>query len=324
MTAYSPRSPHRLSHSSLFSVIGCLALAPSCVPQARYDAKVAELENTKTRLAASESGALARAKAQSELQARYTSAQKALSTSKQWTESVLAKLNEMNLQSSELQRIANERQSVVTELQSQLDTQLSLVAEFEALANEFGAHNPYDFSRALAELRNRVKQTEAALQVAASELQREKRIADKLKALIDAGTLSVHRRSGRLVVELPGDIHFDAGKAQLTKLGETTLAQLATVLNAEQDRLFVVEGHTDNQPIKVSAFRSNWHLGSTRRSRTRSARRRRSKCSTHSHRELGRSVARMHRESRTQLPPAQPPSRGAAIAALRMNGHLEP
>lgn len=246
------------------SVASCLVITPSCVSQGQFDAKVAELEQTRAKLSAAETETRAREKAQAELQARYNGAQKALATSKQWTEAVMAKLNTVNQQSTELQRLANERQSVVNELQNQLDTQLKLVSEFEALAREFGAENPFDFSRSLMELRNRVKQTETALQTAASELQREKRISEKLKALIDAGTLRVHRRSGRLVIELPGDIHFDAGKAQLTKVGQATLAELANVLNAEQDRLFVVEGHTDNQPIKVSGFRSNWHLGSAR------------------------------------------------------------
>lgn len=255
----------RLFMTPLMScALGCVTLASSCVSQGQFDAKVAELEDTRTRLAAAENDARVRAQSQSDLQARFDNAQKALSSSKQLTDELLAKLEAVNTQTAELQRMADERQSVVGELQTQLEEQRKLLSEFESLAREHGAKNPHEFARSLAELRNRVKQTEVALKIAASELEREKRIADKLKALIDAGTLSVHRRSGRLVIELPGDIHFDAGKAVLTKVGESTLAQLATVLTAESDRLFVVEGHTDNQPIKRSGFRSNWHLGSTR------------------------------------------------------------
>lgn len=238
--------------------------APSCVRQETYDAKVAELDQTKTQLNAAQQQADAEAQAKSALQARLASAQQALTTSRQWSNSLLAKLNDVNLQASELKSLAKDRQAVVDELQSQLQSQLALAGEFEALAREFGARTPEELGQALKELQQRVRETELALKGAAAELERERRISEKLKALIDAGALRVHRRAGRLVIELPGDIHFDAGKAQLTKLGETTLTQLAAVLSAEHDRLFVVEGHTDDQPIKVSGFRSNWHLGSSR------------------------------------------------------------
>jgi flagellar motor protein MotB len=103
------------------------------------------------------------------------------------------------------------------------------------------------------------------------ELYREKRITEKLKSLIDSGALRVRRRNGRLVLELPGDVHFSPGSAKLTDIGQSALGQLAPVLGAETDRLFVVEGHTDNQPIKMSGFRSNWHLGSRRAEVSREA-----------------------------------------------------
>jgi chemotaxis protein MotB len=57
----------------------------------------------------------------------------------------------------------------------------------------------------------------------------------------------------------------------LTDVGKSALAQLAPVLAAETDRLFVVEGHTDNVPIHVSGFRSNWHLGARRAEVSREA-----------------------------------------------------
>jgi chemotaxis protein MotB len=123
----------------------------------------------------------------------------------------------------------------------------------------------------LAAIQKRIEGTERALQSAADELQRERRIAEKLQKLIGAGKLRVHTRAGRLALELPGDIHFASGRADLTEDGKATLKDVARVLQDEKDRLFVVEGHTDNVPIAVSGFRSNWQLGAARAEISREA-----------------------------------------------------
>jgi chemotaxis protein MotB len=218
-----------------------------CVSQGRYDAKVAELQAARTALDQERRAKTAGQQQASELASRLQDAQQALRDAEKSSELLLA-----------------DRLATVDALQGQLAEQKKLLAEFDALAVAYGAHTPEELERALARLQNRVRDTEHALALAAQELERERRISSKLQALIDAGKLRVRRRSGRLVIELPGDIHFSSGSAKLTDTGKSTLAELAKVLEAESDRLFVVEGHTDNVPIQVSGFRSNWHLGATR------------------------------------------------------------
>lgn len=89
-------------------------------------------------------------------------------------------------------------------------------------------------------------------------------LEQKLKAMIDSRTLAVELRKGRMLVKLPDQILFDPGKAELKTEGQGALRQVAAALKEIPDRDFLVAGHTDNQPIKASAFKSNWDLSTAR------------------------------------------------------------
>jgi chemotaxis protein MotB len=97
-----------------------------------------------------------------------------------------------------------------------------------------------------------------------AELQVYKDLFGKLKALVDAGTIQVEFRKGRLVVKLASSILFDSGKTELKPEGQTALANLATALKSLNDREFLVAGHTDNVPIKTARFKNNWDLSTAR------------------------------------------------------------
>jgi chemotaxis protein MotB len=89
-------------------------------------------------------------------------------------------------------------------------------------------------------------------------------VLNKLQSMIDAHTLGVEIRKGRMVVKLGDQILFDPGRAELKPAGETALRQVAAVLRDIPDRDFLVAGHTDNRPIKASTYRSNWELSTAR------------------------------------------------------------
>jgi flagellar motor protein MotB len=97
-----------------------------------------------------------------------------------------------------------------------------------------------------------------------AELQVYKDLFGKLKALVDAGTIKVEFRKGRLVVKLASSILFDSGKTELKPEGQTALTNLATALKSLNDREFLVAGHTDNVPIKTAKFKTNWDLSTAR------------------------------------------------------------
>lgn len=66
-----------------------------------------------------------------------------------------------------------------------------------------------------------------------------------------------------VVLEIPSDILFDSGLATLKPGGLKTVKQIAAVLKGGGE-LLRIEGHTDNQPIKVSPWKDNWELSAAR------------------------------------------------------------
>jgi chemotaxis protein MotB len=90
-------------------------------------------------------------------------------------------------------------------------------------------------------------------------------LALKLKSMVDAGKLSVSVRKGRMTLNLPDDILFPSGTANLKKEGQEAIKSLAGVLKDVGDRDFLVAGHTDNIPVSKSGqFKSNWDLSAAR------------------------------------------------------------
>ncbi len=58
---------------------------------------------------------------------------------------------------------------------------------------------------------------------------------------------------------------FDSGLAELKTEGKTILKQLLPMLQ-KASGMIMVEGHTDNKPIKTVKYPSNWELGAARAS----------------------------------------------------------
>jgi chemotaxis protein MotB len=81
--------------------------------------------------------------------------------------------------------------------------------------------------------------------------------------MVDAGTIKVGFRKGRLVVKLDEAILFDSGKAALKDEGKTALGELIAPLK-EVKRDWIVAGHTDNVPIRTAKFNNNWELSAAR------------------------------------------------------------
>ncbi len=108
------------------------------------------------------------------------------------------------------------------------------------------------------ELAKKAAAVQPAVAVAPSDLERDRRaLADNL-----AGHgLEVIERRGQLAIVLPSEITFASGKAELTASGRGNLTRIAEEVRLKfPDKRISVEGHTDDDPISKSKFRSNWHL----------------------------------------------------------------
>ena len=99
-----------------------------------------------------------------------------------------------------------------------------------------------------------------------SELERAKQeLENRLKDEINDKQVKVEMLNKGLVITFVAEVLFDSGKAKLRDDSLPKLDKVAGVLNTTVSDLNVgIEGHTDDEPIKKSGWKSNWELSSAR------------------------------------------------------------
>lgn len=98
----------------------------------------------------------------------------------------------------------------------------------------------------------------------------ERKTRDKITETISGifgenGMASVNISEKYISIKLPSPVLFDLGQAEFKKEGKDALILIAKILKPLPQRI-VVEGHTDNSPVKGtrSPFLSNWELSAAR------------------------------------------------------------
>jgi chemotaxis protein MotB len=208
-----------------WGLVALLALASACVSTGKHNALKKQLDETNATL----SGQIAEKE---------------------------KRLQALDTQLAELRAKGEEHQQEIKRLEverTRLETELSGVikdrAQLKASADEMRV--------ALAETNRR-------------KLEAEKRLAEfrkllgQLRAMIDAGKLSVKIVDGRMVLALPSDVLFASGSADLSPAGLQAISEVTGILLTIPDRKLQIEGHTDNVPIRTARFPSNWELGAAR------------------------------------------------------------
>ncbi|MFH0826410.1 MAG: flagellar motor protein MotB [Candidatus Omnitrophota bacterium] len=98
------------------------------------------------------------------------------------------------------------------------------------------------------------------------ELNRAKRLLeDRLSQEIKDKQVKLEMLEKGLVITVVGDLLFDSGKAKVRSEAYSVLDKVSTVLQENLASYNVgIEGHTDDQPIKYSGWKSNWELSAHR------------------------------------------------------------
>ncbi|HQW04403.1 MAG TPA: OmpA family protein [Flavobacteriales bacterium] len=65
-------------------------------------------------------------------------------------------------------------------------------------------------------------------------------------------------------ISLSDKMLFSSGSTQLSARAKEVLGKVATVVNDKPEMEILVEGHTDNVPIKRDCFKDNWDLSASR------------------------------------------------------------
>lgn len=76
--------------------------------------------------------------------------------------------------------------------------------------------------------------------------------------------LSVEIKNGKVYVSMSDKLLFKSGSATVEAKGKEALKVLAEVLDKNHDIDILVEGHTDNVPIRNAVYKDNWDLSVAR------------------------------------------------------------
>jgi len=130
-------------------------------------------------------------------------------------------------------------------------------------------HN--DLMNLSSESKMTIAEQAARLKSLQDMIQAQKDVMNNLKnsianALMNYKTdeLSVYTKDGNVYVSLQEKLLFKSGSDVVDPKGKEALKTLAQVLTNTKDITVLIEGHTDNVPIKTNQFKDNWDLSTAR------------------------------------------------------------
>jgi len=158
---------------------------------------------------------------------------------------------------------ARETRRLVSELQA---AQEDLARKQSMLANLEG--NVSDQRQSLTKLRAELEARNARLMELEDMLQRKDELMNDLRRTVadallgfEGQGLTVTQKNGKVYVSLQNKLLFSSGSTVVDAEGQRALRQLAAVLAQNPDIDIMIEGHTDDVPVrKGSLMEDNWDL----------------------------------------------------------------
>ncbi|MFA7274626.1 MAG: OmpA family protein [Crocinitomicaceae bacterium] len=142
--------------------------------------------------------------------------------------------------------------------------------DYNALASESSSAQA-QLMRTLKEREATIAEREKALKEMRAIVTRQDSITNRLNntlrnALLgfNSDELSVEVKNGKVYVSMSDKLMFKSGVADMEPKGTEALKLLADVLVKNPDIDVLVEGHTDNVPIKTALYKDNWDLSVAR------------------------------------------------------------
>lgn len=181
-------------------------------------------------------------------QANTETASRIAALEKQLQESLKSK-------SSNLQSLNEELLKTREELSESKELLLGKESELKSLQDKYSQSE-----KTLGELQDKLKEKQAEMEAL------HKKISQALLGFADKG-LNVQTKDGKVYVSMEEKLLFASGSWSVSSEGEKALGELAAVLAANPDISIMVEGHTDNVPMKGrNQVKDNWDLSVMRAS----------------------------------------------------------
>ena len=214
------------------AVTCCLTVAAGCVSSGTHEATVDELNRTRGRMA--------------QIEADLTLAKNQLTRER---DGLAKKSQELD---HTLTQTMEQNQQLVTKIATMGQNVENLLGQKDQLAEE------------REKLAKRVEELNRLRDSAEARNAEYRSLLDKLRQMIDAGTLEVKVRGGRMLVQMSSDVLFPPGGTKLKPEAQQAIAELAQSIKSFPGRKFQVMGHSDPTPINTARFPSNWELSTQR------------------------------------------------------------
>lgn len=179
-----------------------------------------------------------------------------------------------------LQAVVSERDSLCTSLADQKAVNERLVSDNKNLQMKLSGQENINENQSA-----QLSQKERDLQNKNKDLQEKERMLREMQAIIarqdemtkklnqtlrdalvgfNSDELTMEIRDGKVYVSMSDKLLFKSGSNAVEPKGVEALKALADVLNKNPDIQILVEGHTDNVPIKTAVYKDNWDLSVAR------------------------------------------------------------
>ncbi len=156
----------------------------------------------------------------------------------------------------------------LNDLKKQLqDEQENHIQELKKLREEYDKKIS-ELNRQISAFTDEISELKKLNKKQKEELERMQSQADELekqlKEEIQKGEIRLKRFHNKLIINIDDKISFDSGSADLKKGVFPALEKISRILADYPENQIIVEGHTDNVPIRTSRFRNNWQLSTER------------------------------------------------------------
>lgn len=177
------------------------------------------------------------------------------------------KLVSSRAQVDQLEKVNAEKQNQLDACNEQVknlnQSSASLQNENAAIQNDLKVLSTQS-KMTIAEQAKRLKSLQDMIQVQKDVMSNLKNSIANALTNYKSDELSVYTKDGNVYVSLQEKLLFKSGSDQVDPKGREALKSLAQVLNNTKDITVLIEGHTDNVPIKTKLFQDNWDLSTAR------------------------------------------------------------
>ena len=171
-----------------------------------------------------------------------------------------ARANQLQQEKITVQGNLNDCNSRVKELNDQKTT---LQNENSAVQNDLKALSS-ESKMTIADQARRLKKLQDMIQAQKDVMTKLKNSIAEAMMTYKTDELNVYIKDGNVYVSLAEKLLFKSGSDVVDPKGKEALKSLALVINNTKDISVMIEGHTDNVPIKTKMFKDNWDLSTAR------------------------------------------------------------